>query len=398
MADAAIAITPGSGAEVDVRTEDVNGNSRQVVVIGDPTANTGVAAVDGTAGLKVNLGSDNDVTVTGNLTTVSTVSAVTNVATVGTSVTPGTSAAHLGKAEDAAHTTGDTGVMALAVRNDAGTAVAGTTGDYIPLTTNSSGHLWVAGGGGTQFEEDTAHTSGDTGTMMLAVRRDANTSLVTSDGDYAPLQVGSTGALKVDIASGGGTGGTSANDEAAFTEGSSSTTPVAGYYNSSEDTLSSGVTAAIGIDSARNVKTHEQYAPLAEDNTNQVIATQVRPVSGSTYSPSLYAPMTQVTKNNIKSSAGNVKSIYITNANAAVRYFQLHNKATSPAGTDVPYISLPIPAGTANNPGVLSLGSEFFTIGGRYHSTGIGWAVSTTLTTFTDSATNTEHIVVVNYI
>lgn len=56
-------------------------------------------------------------------------------------VTPGTGATSLGKAEDAVHATGDTGVMALAVRNDSGTTLAGTSGDYIPLSTDSGGHL-----------------------------------------------------------------------------------------------------------------------------------------------------------------------------------------------------------------------------------------------------------------
>ena len=60
-----------------------------------------------------------------------------------TRITPGTGATNLGKAEDAAHTTGDVGIMALAVRNDAGTAFAGTTGDYIPLSTDPDGNLRV---------------------------------------------------------------------------------------------------------------------------------------------------------------------------------------------------------------------------------------------------------------
>ena len=69
MADTSIAITAGSGTSIDTRTEATNGNHRQVVVIGDPTTNAGVALVDATAGLKVDLGSDNDVTVTsGNIT------------------------------------------------------------------------------------------------------------------------------------------------------------------------------------------------------------------------------------------------------------------------------------------------------------------------------------------
>jgi hypothetical protein len=59
-------------------------------------------------------------------------------------VVPGTAATNLGKAEDAGHTSGDTGVMALAVRNDTATALAGTTLDYIPLTTDANGALWVS--------------------------------------------------------------------------------------------------------------------------------------------------------------------------------------------------------------------------------------------------------------
>jgi hypothetical protein len=80
MADTAIAITAGTGTNVDTRTEATNGNHRQVVVLGDPATNAGVAPVDATAGLKVDLGADNDVTVTGSLTTVST---VTNLSQLG---------------------------------------------------------------------------------------------------------------------------------------------------------------------------------------------------------------------------------------------------------------------------------------------------------------------------
>ena len=47
--------------------------------------------------------------------------------------------------------------------------------------------------------EDAAHTSGDVGTMSLAVRRDADTTLVGTDGDYAPLQVNAIGQLKATI-------------------------------------------------------------------------------------------------------------------------------------------------------------------------------------------------------
>lgn len=178
MADTAVAITAGVGTNVDTRTEATNGNHRQVVVLGDPSVNAGVAPVDATNGLAiynvqaltvashavtnagtfavqatlaaettkvigtVNIASAQTlatVTTVGTVTTVSTVSSVTAVGTI----TPGTAATSLGKAEDAAHTSGDVGVMALAVRNDTAAALAGTTGDYIPLTTDDLGNLRV---------------------------------------------------------------------------------------------------------------------------------------------------------------------------------------------------------------------------------------------------------------
>lgn len=58
-------------------------------------------------------------------------------------VTPGTGATNLGKAEDAPHTTGDVGVMALALRNDTGAVSAGADGDYIALTTDATGALRI---------------------------------------------------------------------------------------------------------------------------------------------------------------------------------------------------------------------------------------------------------------
>jgi hypothetical protein len=61
-----------------------------------------------------------------------------------TRVIPGTSATHLGKAEDAAHASGDTGVMALAVRRDTAAASSDTDGDYEPLSTDENGQLRTA--------------------------------------------------------------------------------------------------------------------------------------------------------------------------------------------------------------------------------------------------------------
>lgn len=60
--------------------------------------------------------------------------------------TEGGAKVDLAKAEDAAHTSGDMGLMALAVRTDTAVARALTDGDYIPLITDSSGRLHVNAG------------------------------------------------------------------------------------------------------------------------------------------------------------------------------------------------------------------------------------------------------------
>lgn len=111
-------------------------------------------------------------------------------------ISPGTGASNLGKAEDSAHTTGDVGVMVLAVRNDSGSVLAGTTGDYIPFTTDATGALRVVGGGGgSQYAEDAAHANADLGTMALSVRRDTASTTTGADGDYSPLLTDANGRL-----------------------------------------------------------------------------------------------------------------------------------------------------------------------------------------------------------
>lgn len=75
-----------------------------------------------------------------------TLATVTNLATIGTSVVPGVSATHLGKAEDAAHSSGDTGVMVLGVRKATAAAdlsVGNTDGDYEPFQVDANGNLWT---------------------------------------------------------------------------------------------------------------------------------------------------------------------------------------------------------------------------------------------------------------
>jgi len=84
-------------------------------------------------------------------------------------VTPGTGATDLGKAEDAAHSSGDVGVMGLSVRQDAAAALAGTDGDYQPIITDANGRVHVLDQNSAAILADTANMDTNLGTVAGAV-------------------------------------------------------------------------------------------------------------------------------------------------------------------------------------------------------------------------------------
>lgn len=109
----------------------------------------------------------------------------------------------LSKSEDAAHVSGDQGIMPLAVRNDTPGSLVNANGDYAPLQVDATGNLRVTGtitlGG--QYAEDSASVSGDTGLFALGIRRDTTGAQTSTNGDYSEIQTWSNGELKtVDIA------------------------------------------------------------------------------------------------------------------------------------------------------------------------------------------------------
>ena len=71
---------------------------------------------------------------------------------------PGTGATNLGKAEDAVHASGDTGVQALGVRNDELATLVDADGDYAPLQVDSEGALWTHPKQDTLVDDDNSTT------------------------------------------------------------------------------------------------------------------------------------------------------------------------------------------------------------------------------------------------
>lgn len=135
--------------------------------------------------------------------------------------------------EDSAHASGDKGGFILAVRNDSNTAMTNANGDYSPIAVNANGAVAINDGGnsitvdgtvafsntsiqvtqataanlnatvtgtvatGTEYAEDTTHSTGAKGNFILAVRNDTDSAVTSNDGDYSPISVNSKGAIAI---------------------------------------------------------------------------------------------------------------------------------------------------------------------------------------------------------
>lgn len=269
------------------------------------------------------------------------------------SVIPGTGATNLGKSEDAAHTTGDVGVMALAVRNDAGTSLVNATGDYAPLQVDSTGALRVTSNSTQQYAEDAAHTTGDLGTMALAVRLDAPATIAGASGDYTPLQVDATGSLRVVVTGGAST---AAADNSAFT---ANTTPGIQVHALVDETGTTSVT-------------ENQVGAFRMTADRKLITTPYAHATAGGITPAKYISAATTNATSVKASAGKIHSIIAINTVGNIRYLKLYNRASAPTvGTDVPIHTIPIPANVSGAGVAISFGDI-----GLAFSTGIAFAIT----------------------
>lgn len=185
--------------------------------------------------------------------------------------------------------------------------------------------------------EDAAHADGDAGVQVLAVRRDADTSLVGATGDYAPLQVDANGRLKVAVLAG-----------------------------TQDDALTDAELRA----SAVPVSLATLPALPAGSNVIGDVGLTGRTSGGLTLHRTISAATTNATS--VKASAGQVFWVYATNTNASPRYLKLYNKASAPTvGTDTPVLTLLIPGNT------VGAGFHLQSPLGLAFGTGIAFALTT---------------------
>lgn len=193
-------LNSGTGGDVlatKERTHDGDATKVQVVTLAGVSGTEGSYTFGDIGGDATN-GLDVDVTrVSGNVTVVQATAANLNVTAAlaaGTnnigdvdvlSIVPGTGATALGKAIDTAAGGTDTGVAVLAVRDDALTTLTPVDGDYVPLRTSSTGalHVNVASGGIAGIVDDAAFTPGTSEVLPIGLQADETTPDSVNEGD-----------------------------------------------------------------------------------------------------------------------------------------------------------------------------------------------------------------------
>jgi len=186
------------------------------------------------------------------------------------SIIPGVAATSLGKARDSALGATDTGVMALAVRDDTLTTLTPADGDYVPLRVSSTGQLHVTGaGGGTEYTEDVVTANPQVGSAIMVERDDALTTVTPAEADWIGLRGTAEGALwtqdfnsdaalallgTIDADTGAIKTATELIDDAVYiddadwSDGSSKHILVGGLYQSSPQTITDGDVGPFQVD------------------------------------------------------------------------------------------------------------------------------------------------------
>ena len=118
-----------------------------------------------------------------------------------------------------------------------------------------------------------------------------------------------------------------------------------------------------------------------EDQTNNLQSVAIKPLAVSTYSFTSFQNYGANATLNVKASAGNVYGVSCYNANAAARWIQLHNTATTPGGGAVPLFSFLVPAGSQ-----VVIDTDWFGLNGMAFSNGIAFAFSTAANSYTAGA------------
>lgn len=290
---------------------------------------------------------------------------------------------------------------------------------------------------------DTPFSNGDPGLLMLAKRRDSDSTSVSADGDYTTLnmdeagrlkvstQPGTTAAVKANITANAQTvpinverasnltismvATTLSGHNATFEYSNNSTNGTDGNWygvqvvrsNANTVETTTGALAATPVYGwEASVNAYKWFRVRATAHTSGTAAyilqpgsyatepipaiqvTGTQPVSGTvtaTVTAGTVNPVVPATPYFLNSAAttngalilagtSNVSSFYATNEGATAAYIKLYNKAAAPTvGTDVPEMTIPVPAAVGGVPGVATIPIGFH---GFRFALGLGIAIT----------------------
>lgn len=265
------------------------------------------------------------------------------------------------KEEDAAHVSGEKGIMLLAIRSDADIATA-NDGDYTVLKLDEFGRLKVASTpasyaditGSITAIQATIATPVVGGTVIGDVSRASNVMMFCT-GTFAGINVSFEGSLESTGENWFGIQAVRTNANTIETAtGALSAMPVYAWE------LSVNALARVRVRcTARTSGTQVWRFKLGTYATEPIPAAQVtstQPVNGTVtanqgtlVNPTVHTLNSAATTNatSVKNSVGTIYNILVSNLSASVRYLKLFNKASAPTvGTDIPILTIALPANT----------------------------------------------------
>lgn len=263
---AAVAIVDGDGTQITSfgggtqYTEDATDASITGTVAMMEVAGDAIEPIQGTVagGLLVNLGSNNDVTVTGTVDLGATDNAVLDAIAASVAAIDTDATTIIGHVD---------GIEALLTTIDADTSNLSVVGGgteaaaiRVTIANNSTGVLSVDDNGSTLSIDDGGGAITVDGTV--AVTNAGLTELAAAiNSDKVDVNIASSAVA---------TGGTSAADDADFTAGTTTGTPAMGVYESTPTTVTDGDLGIVGITTGRRLKTSATIDAALPAGTNNI--------------------------------------------------------------------------------------------------------------------------------
>jgi len=275
-------------------------------------------------------------------------------------------------------------------------------------------------GAGTEYVEDVASVGGEQGPLIMGIRQDADVSPVSNDGDFHPLTFNEVGRLKTDSTPAqytAATGTITANAQTIpvnVTQVSNIMAQCYGTFSTVNVTFEGSLNSTNGTDgnwfTVQAAHTNSNTAETSTGNlsaapaygwelsvnalkwfrvraiaftsgtqnwvftlgsfaTEPIPIIQTHAITLPTASVHTLTSAATTNATNVKATAGHVYELTVDNFTASIKWFKLYNKATAPTvGTDVPVLTIPVPA---NSFVTLNFGAT-----GKRFATGIGFAIT----------------------